>query len=235
MSLIRKASFSVSIDNGVLVAIKMTPLLYWEGTCLFNPSEFSITREVTYAEHRIPGLGRPITQFISGGAEILQMSLLFDTYSPGILSLMVNPLAIASAILPETLKLDVRKLTEPIVKLAEVVDDIHAPPIVDFSWGSTLFTGYIISCSEKFTMFSHLGTPVRSVLNITMRSTVQDKAVRNSPDRTKHRTITEGDRLFMHAYNEYSSVGEWRAIADANGIDNPRLLKSGSHIVIPPI
>ena len=201
--------------------------------CLFNPSEFSISREVSYAEHKIPGLGRPIAQFISGGAELLQMSLLFDTYSSGIET--HNVVAIKSGKFVDALKTDVRQLTAPITKLMEVSDDLHAPPAVKFKWGKIIFKGYMVSVTEKFTMFNSLGTPVRSVLEVVLRSNTKDSEVRNSPDRTKHRTVIEGDLLCTYAHQEYNSCAQWRHIANANGIDNPRLLRSGANIVVPPI
>jgi hypothetical protein len=232
LGVISKAEISVCDEkNGFFATIIKT--LLGNGTCLFNPSEFSISREVSYAEHKIPGLGRPVAQFISGGAEILQMSLLFDTFSTGLET--HNILATVSGKSPDPLKLDVRKLTEPITKLTEVSDNLHAPPAVKFKWGKIIFKGYLISVTEKFTKFNSLGTPVRSVLEIVLRSNAKDDNVRNSPDRTKHRTVVEGDRLSTYAFQEYDSCTQWRFIADANGMGNPRLLRSGANIVIPPI
>ena len=230
---VRKAEIVVSETAHGMKAALLRTLIGGSGTCFFNPSEFTISREVSYVEHRIPGLGRPISQFISGGAEIMQFSLLFDTYAAGIET--HNLLQTAGALLPDLLKIDVRFFTKPITKLMEISDELHAPPIVSFRWGSIHFEGFMISCAEKFTMFNSIGTPVRSVLEISLRSNVKDSAVRNSPDRTKHRTVTQGDRLFEYAHEEYGSSTDWRHIANANGIDNPRLLRSGTNIVIPPI
>ena len=233
LGVIKKADITVSDTKVGAVKAALIKTLFGEGRCLFNPSEFTMTREVTYAEHRIPGLGRPIAQFVSGGAQMMQFSLLFDSYSAGLETHVL--LAAASGKLPEIAKFDVRMFTKPITKLMEVAEDLHAPPPVVFKWGTTKFEGYMISLSEKFTMFNSIGTPVRSVLDITLRSAESDSDVRNSPDRTKHRTVTESDRLYSYAHEEYGSCGKWRFIADVNGIDNPRLLRSGSHIVIPPI
>ena len=230
---IKKAEIVVADKgNGSFVAL-IKNFLGASGVAMFNPSEFTKSRDVAYAEHRIPGFGRPISQFISGGAATLQFSLLFDTWSAGLES--HNLKAIASTALADPAKLSVRLLSEPITKLMEVSEHTHAPPVVSFKWGVTKFTGFMISCTEKFTMFNSVGTPVRSVVDIVLKSCETHKQVLNSPDRTKHKTVTEGDRLCSYAYEEYSSCTEWRHIADANGMDNPRLLRSGSNIVIPPI
>ena len=84
-------------------------------------------------------------------------------------------------------------------------------------------------------MFNMFGKPVRATVDITLISDKKDNNIRNSPDRTKSRTITDGDRLYTFAYAEYGDCGQWRRIAEANGIDNPRLLEAGKQIVIPPI
>jgi hypothetical protein len=217
--------------NGFFAAAINT--LLGRGTCLFNPNEYSITRDVTYAEHKVPGLGRPIMQFVSGGGETLQMSLLFDTFSAGIET--HNAWAMLSSKLPDPAKIDVRKLTSPIVNLMEVNANLHAPPAVQFKWGKVIFKGFLVSVTEKFTMFNTLGTPVRSVVDVVIRSNAPDNGLRNSPDRTKHRVAIEGDSLSTYAHQEYSSCSEWRHIANANGMSNPRLLLSGANIVIPPI
>ena len=230
---IRKAEIVVSASEYGLKAALLRTLIGGTGTAFFNPSEFTISREASYVEHKIPGLGRPISQFISGGAEIMKFSLLFDTYSAGLET--HNLIQIIDAVLPDVLKSDVRDYTRYITRLMEVSDDLHAPPIVSFRWGSIHFEGFLIALSEKFTMFNNFGTPVRSVLDITLRSNEKDSAVRNSPDRTKHKTVTEGDRLYSYSHDEYGSSSDWRHIANANGIDNPRLLRSGTNIVIPPI
>lgn len=51
--------------------------------CIFNPTDFTIQRSVNYAQHKIPGRDRPVLQFVSGEAEVMSFSLLFDTYSAG--------------------------------------------------------------------------------------------------------------------------------------------------------
>ncbi len=201
--------------------------------CLFNPSDFTINRQINYVQHKVPGLDRPVLQFISGEAETMSFSLLFDTYSGGVGTAQASVLASTMAV--DALKVDVRTFTEPLMKLAAVDSDTHAPNLVEFVWGSISFKGYIQSISQRFTMFNMFGTPVRATVEISLISDKKDNNIRNSPDRTKSRTVTEGDRLYNFAYAEYGDCGEWRRIADANDIINPRRLTSGEHIVIPPI
>jgi len=58
---------------------------------------------------------------------------------------------------------------------------------------------------------------------------------RNSPDHTKRRTLKSGETLALIASEEYDDPGEWRRIADANGIDDPRDVKPGTVLTLPPI
>ncbi len=201
--------------------------------CLFNPSEFHIQRSVNYAEHRVPGLDRPILQFINGEAEIMKFSLFFDSYSAGTETGNLK-LSLTNK-LPTLAKPDVREFTEPFYKLLDVDESKHVPSLVTFEWGKIKFTGFIIDISEKFTLFSPTGVPLRATLEITLKSNKKDNNVRESPDRTKHRVVTSGDTLYGFAYAEYGDCAQWRRIAEANGIDNPRRVKSGESITVPAI
>lgn len=172
-------------------------------------------------------------QFVSGEAEVMSFSLLFDTYSAGDAS--NQPLTALSAAAPDLLKQDVRVYTAPLMKLTTVNSDTHAPSLVEFVWGSISFKGFIMSISQRFTMFAFDGKPVRAVVDIQLISDKKDNNVRNSPDRTKARTTSEATGSAPLPMQEYGDCSEWRRIAEANDIDDPRRLEPGTDIVIPPI
>ena len=225
-----------SSNGGILSKVLKAAVSYFKHEdcqCLFNPSEFSIERSASYAEHKIPGLDRPILQFVNGEAEVMRFSLFFDTYAAGT-SAQDLKLA-ATSKLPTILKLDVRRYTAPFYNLLNVSQDKHAPNTVAFEWGSMKFEGYVTDIQQRFTMFAPTGFPLRATLNITLKSNKLDNNIRNSPDRTKQRVIKSGDRLYSYAKDEYGSCTEWRRIADANHLENPRLLRSGENIVIPAV
>jgi nucleoid-associated protein YgaU len=46
--------------------------------------------------------------------------------------------------------------------------------------------------------------------------------------------VTEGDTLWDIAGAEYGDPQQWRRIADANGVENPRTLQVGTVLEIPP-
>jgi nucleoid-associated protein YgaU len=46
-------------------------------------------------------------------------------------------------------------------------------------------------------------------------------------------TVQDGDSLPSIAYRAYGDATRWRAIADANGIDNPLHVRRGTPLVVP--
>ncbi|HHV12881.1 MAG TPA: LysM peptidoglycan-binding domain-containing protein [Clostridiales bacterium] len=194
----------------------------------FNPAEYNISEGANYADKNVPGLDGPITQYISGTAQTLNMTLIFDTYEP-----------------PEVLKLsesgtDVTKKTQKIVELTYIKGDLHRPPVVTFSWSSLSFKGVITDVKQSFTMFLSDGMPVRAKLDVTFKSVfditkAKRKSPFESPDRTKFRTVHEGEQLWNFAYKEYGSAKMWRVIAKENGIMNPLDISPGQIIKLPAI
>jgi nucleoid-associated protein YgaU len=47
-----------------------------------------------------------------------------------------------------------------------------------------------------------------------------------------HRVVA-GDSLQSLAWREYGNAAAWRAIAEANGIDDPNRLSNGVELVLP--
>jgi len=184
---------------------------------LFNPTEYSLESSNQYSWQKIPGLSQPIAQFVSGEATTLTMELFFDSYEKSE---------------------DVRKHTMKIVSLLDINKDLHAPPLCKFVWGSLSFQGIVEKVSQKYTMFNRSGKPVRATLNVTFKSvyTIKEQLQhipRQSADRTKQRTIKQGDQLWQIAAEEYEDPALWRAIARANGIADPKRLEPGTMIKIP--
>ncbi|MFC5468659.1 LysM peptidoglycan-binding domain-containing protein [Cohnella suwonensis] len=184
---------------------------------LFNPNEYVLQSGNQFAWQSVPGLQAPIAQFISGEGTSLTMDLFFDTYELGT---------------------DVRLHTKKISGLLDVDNDLHAPPLCRFVWGSLDFKGVVEKVQQRFTMFLDSGLPVRATLNVTFRGmqsmTEQYQNVpRQSADRTKQKMLKQDEQLWMLAAEEYEDAGQWRSIAEANGIDNPRKLPVGRKLIIP--
>ena len=115
-----------------------------------------------------------------------------------------------------------------------------SPPWVQFRWGSlTGFMGYVASVSAKYTLFTSGGLPVRAACTLSLEELAGDPPKQNPTSggllpREIHRVVV-GDTLAGIAYQEYANAGKWRALAEANGIDNPMKLKPGSQIMLPAV
>jgi hypothetical protein len=206
----------------------------------YNPTELSFEKQMQFAEITIPGLDAPLQQFVRGQAEKLTLELFFDSTEKG------TGLGAES----------VTTQTDRVFQLARLDPDLHAPPIVTLAWnhhfpGDSLdakvapqrrnsFVGVIESIKQKFTLFSPEGIPLRATVNLVLREyRPLDKQISqlnfNSPDRTHSHTLRGGETLALVAALEWNRPGEWRHIADENGIEDPRRLRAGTFLTIPVI
>ncbi|MFC6334425.1 LysM peptidoglycan-binding domain-containing protein [Paenibacillus septentrionalis] len=184
---------------------------------LFNPSEYALESSNQYSWQSMPGLSQPIAQFVTGEATTLSMELFFDTYEQNT---------------------DVRSYTLQIAGMLDIDKDLHAPPLCIFKWGSLSFQGVLEKVSQRYTMFNREGKPVRATLNVTFKAvqSMQEQLKhipRQSADRTKQRTVKQGDQLWQIAAEEYEDPALWRAIAKANDLADPRQLEPGTLLKIP--
>ena len=186
---------------------------------LFNPKEFSIQKSVQWEPHKAPGLDLPEQEFTSGNPAVLSVELFFDTYEA---------------------KTDVHEHTDQIQNLTLVNSDKHRPPMVMFSWGKVKFKGVVESLTLRYTMFLSDGKACRATAAITIKEAKTakeqlEKNPRNSPDHTKRRIMKMGETLALIAHEEYDDPAEWRRIADANGISDPKDVRPGMVLTLPPI
>jgi len=186
----------------------------------FNPTQYSLDHGNQIAEIAVPGLSAPILQYVRGNIRTLSMELFFDTYEE---------------------QADVRReYTDKIYGLLQIRRETHAPPICTFQWKDFSFRCVLERVGGRFTMFLEDGTPVRATLTVSFKEFIDvDMLVRATPtesaDHTKTYVVKLGDTLSNIAAAEYGDPGQWRPIAIANRIDNPRVLVPGRGLVIPPL
>ena len=146
-----------------------------------------------------------------------------------------------NSLLPSLTKsIDVRTYTNKVYRLMEIDADKHVPPLLKLKWSSLQFTGHLISCSIQFVRFSEQGMPLRAWMDCTFQEYIAPDKVGvtrplESPDTTKYRTVHQGDSLWALSAKEYGQPEQWRAIADANRLSNPRQLRSGERLVLPAL
>ena len=211
---------------------------------LYNPQSYTRQKTVKYRPISLLGSDAPIVQFRSGGAEELSFELFFDSVSAGgeVGGDFGERKKFAQNSLKPTIAggIDVRDYTRKITKLMYVDKDLHRPPELKVEWSSLQFKGFLKSCEQRFVRFDELGQPVRALLNCTFieHRDIQKLFVANplnSPDTTKYHTVRQGDSLWSLAAEEYGDPGQWRVIAEANGLSNPRMLRTGEMLVVPAL
>lgn len=194
----------------------------------FNPAEYNLSSSIQYSEKNIPGLDGPIGQYIAGNSTTLNITLMFNTYNPPTLNR------------PAESGKDVTGYTKQIVNLTMIDGTLHRVPKVTFSWGSIQFTGIVTDVKENYTMFLADGKPVRAKVDVTFKSvyditTGKRISPLQSPDRTKVKTIMQGDSLWSIAAKEYKDPEKWRVIAKENDILNPLDIYPGQTLKLPPL
>jgi hypothetical protein len=197
---------------------------------LFNPAEYTLNKENTFAQAAIPGLSSPLLQFVHGNLRTLDMELFFDTYERHVRGgRQLNP-ALA----------DVRTLTQGVADLAAINPETHAPPIVLFAWGELTFTGVLAHVSQRFTMFLESGIPVRATLQVSFQEfktalDEQRETKRRTADYTRMHELGEGEALSALAGRVYGDAAKWRPIAIANEVDDPLRVPAGTPLLVPPL
>lgn len=197
---------------------------------LFNPTEYSIDRSNAYKATPIPGLACPILQFVNGECDQLTMELFLDDYT--------DPDGPTS--LRQKEKDPVAKRLKDIADLLEIDSSLHAPRPVRFNWGPMEFHAVIEKLGRKFTKFHPDGTPARATLNVSFKEyrTLGEqlrRPRRESSDKTKRRQVVGRDSLWSIAAREYADETEWVRIAVENDLDDPREIRPGDWLRLPPI
>lgn len=198
-------------------------------TCLFNPTDYSFSKSVGWAEAADRGANVPTLEFTGGQPAVLTLKLFFDTNDTGE---------------------DVRtKYTNDLWDLAMVNRDMldpktnkGRPPRCMFEWGSAWsFEAVVTSISTNFTMFLEDGTPTRASVDLSLKQ-AKDPGSFPAQNPTsggvaghKRHTVQQRETLDLIAAREYGDASQWRHIAEANGIDDPLRLKPGMVLTLPPV
>jgi nucleoid-associated protein YgaU len=198
---------------------------------LFNPTEYTIEQSNTWTPQNKQGR-EPEYQFTQTDLKKLSMELFFDSYEA---------------------KRDVREHTDKIAKLMAVTIDEgengKRPPICSITWAqpSTALTnpdfpfqGVLTSLRQQFVLFDENGTPVRAKLSVTFQEyltaqEIEERFPRRSSFPVRTYILKEGDTLSAIAARVWKKPQDWRKIAGANGIQNPRVLRPGQTLIIPAV
>ncbi len=206
-------------------------------TVQFNPEtlKVSFANQIVQSDGAGGGTGDqsgPASrQFVGAGTTKLSLQLWFD---------------VGSQLAEEgTRVIDVRELTKNVAYFItpKKAGKHYIPPAVRFQWGSFHFDGIIDSLDESLEFFSSEGVPLRANVSIAMSQQKITKfsgregklaqtppGVRgpagSSPGTAPHVQAPAGKSL-QSISDGLGQGPNWQPVAEANGIENPRLLKPG--------
>ena len=202
---------------------------YKEIAVLFNPTSYSISKPVNYTPQPRRNLNAPLLSFAGGGSRTLTLKLFFDvTESPTVKGRAIK---------------DVRKLTNELVELTRISRNKNHPPVCDVSWGAAEpansdfpFGGVVSNLEQEFTLFDRSGRPLRANVTLTFTEFLmwEEDWRKTDPDFST-RVVKRDDTLSGIAADVYGDARRWRVIAEANGIDDPRLLEPGQILQLPKL
>ncbi|MER5465064.1 LysM peptidoglycan-binding domain-containing protein [Streptomyces sp. NPDC002668] len=212
---------TLSVHPPGSVSGPVTPLL----TLPVNPTEYAVSKAVTFAEIGVPGLDAPPLQFVRGGARTLKLDALVDAAEE-----------------PVRGRRDVqRRWLNDFQSLTTRQSTTHAPPVVTFAWGANpSFTGVVDSLSITYVLFDRDGTPTRAKVSLSLKEfrTAEEQKLTtatSSPTVQKVWTVRRGDTLSSIAAAVYRDSGRWRELAAANSLADPRALAPGMALVVPAL
>lgn len=195
--------------------------------CLFNPSEFTVTKSTNWQAKNTTGKDTTELQFQQGNPGQISLTLMLDTTDTG------------------------KPVTEHTNRLLALVtvsedgpkkeDNSARPPWCQFVWGNfKSFKAVVESLELRFTYFSSKGVPLRAQATLRLKQyDAKDKWPQNPTSGTPYphsvRQLLPGQTLDRVAAQVYGDAAQWRLIAQANGILDPLDLPVGSSIVIPDL
>lgn len=194
-------------------------------TFRFNPKEYSVQKRANWQRAPLPGVAQAtIPQFTGAEPRELSLEIFLDESESPSKSVVKDVELLFSCCTPTPQSLLMRQ---------------PSPPFVIFGWGSTMsFVAFVKSVSARYTLFRQDGTPIRAVCNVSLEEIPTPIPRQNPTSGTlvRHRThvVTAGETLASIAYREYRDPNLWRAIADANDLDDPMRLPSGTRLLLPP-
>jgi len=193
--------------------------------CLFNPKDFSVTKSNSWESKPPPGQAATPPSFTGGQPSELSLQLLFD-------STLLTP------------AISVKKVATKLFEAMKAskneggVKNKTRPPTLTFTWGTFSFHGVAKSLAVQYQLFRPDGEPIRADVKLSLMQwdvelpKGQNPTTRSMGELGAH-IVRDGDSLASIAHRVYGDPTHWRLIAEANGIDDPLMLRSGQALSVP--
>lgn len=193
----------------------------------YNPAEYTETFEGVWKRSLQPATDGGIPQWVGYKPQDVHVKILLDEFAvpPPVMPLQAVVAQLKQMVKPTALSLG---------------DGQATAPMVMFMWGDNIILdqAYIRSVKVTYQRF-FLGNPVRAEADVEL-SQIPFPTPLGATNPTsggvatrKTRTLVAGDSLPSIAFQEYKDPNKWRALAEANGIDDPMRVKMGTVIAVP--
>jgi hypothetical protein len=188
--------------------------------CAFNPESYTISKTNIWTYKPNQSKDYPKPEFGGGMPMVYTMQLLLDTSLQGS---------------DQSIKDQANAL------MKAMHGDGRPPKFVTFSWGSTqLPKAAPLSISIRYALFHPNGEPMRAFVDLELAQAeassppgqAQNPTTRGVAGLRSH-IVRDGDSLHSISYECYGDPTRWRAIAEANRIDDPLRLRRGESLSIP--
>jgi len=191
-------------------------------TALLNPTELSFSRKNLYQATQSAGTSAPQQSYSGGEPDQVALDLLLD--GTGVVG---DPGSIGP-------KLDA------LVALTKFQGDTHQPYYVHAHWGRFAFRGILVQVDVTYKLFDRSGEPLRATVKLQLKEALSPEEVQAedrpaSPDLYQTWLVREGETLDAIAADVYGDPAYWRPLASANALVNPRGLRAGQVLLLPPL
>lgn len=196
----------------------------------YNPEYMTVTKTPKYTSRPQRGakVGEAHQEFIGYTPSTLNMKLMFD--------------AVSDFGMPRSVKDSVEKLvswTWPTRSSSNA--GTPQPATIQLFWGAASIHYFppcrIKTMKTKYTRFDQDGSASRAEITITLVEAANTLGPQNPTSGgvvgRRSVTVDAGDTLAAVAYAEYGNPNMWRALAEANNIDDPLRLRPGATLFIP--
>jgi nucleoid-associated protein YgaU len=123
------------------------------------------------------------------------------------------------------------------------VESTEQPSLI-FQWGPPdvgfFYKVKLITCNASYVRFNSQGWPVRAEVALTLKEepnvlgTLPTNPSSGGIAGRRVHTVREGERLAGITDGAYGHPRHWRALARANGIDDPLRIRPGDAVYLPP-
>lgn len=210
---------------------------------MFNPFEYTIAKSTTWNETIVTGRNVPLVSFQQGSPMTLSLTLYFDTLDTRTDS------GTHTSVRDHTLNLWALMMVDE--DNTNQTSGKSEPPPVAFEWGDVYFKSVITNLSEKLTLFSETGTPLRAEMTVKLQQYFDPNdtppQIPSQPTWTttapKTSTFSAGMRLdligaFKGTVTKAIETGQdaaqgMRDVAEKNNIDDPLNVPSGTQLLLP--